>query len=72
MNEYLIFLKKIIGKNATLALVRQTFFKHFCAGESKEEVIPLMKRLGKFGVSGIMDYAAEEDVSGEDENGKNN
>lgn len=46
-----------------MSLVRQTFFKHFCAGETKEEVIPLMKRLEKFGVSGIMDYAAEEDVS---------
>jgi len=59
--------QKIIGEKATMGLVRATFFGHFCAGEDRSQVVPLMKRLGKYGVSGIMDYAAEEDVGEEEE-----
>ena len=46
-----------------MKLVNETFFKHFCAGQDRDEVKPLMDSLKKLGVGGILDYAAEEDVS---------
>ncbi|QDZ24515.1 proline dehydrogenase [Chloropicon primus] len=35
------------------------FFNHFVAGESEEEIAPVMARLREQGVEGILDYAAE-------------
>jgi proline dehydrogenase len=39
--------------------MRLTFFGHFCAGESVEELKPKMQTLHKYGIGGILDYAAE-------------
>ena len=51
-----------VGKRATHALLRQTFFGHFCAGETAEEIQPVVHRLEDAGVGAILDFAAEADV----------
>ena len=43
-------------------VVRPTFFGHFCAGEDEQSIRPTVELLQKFGVGGILDYAAEADV----------
>lgn len=53
---------KVLGKSVTEALVKSTFFKHFCAGETAQGIRPRVERLRKAGVGGILDYAAEADV----------
>jgi len=53
--------KKILGDKLTHALVKATFFKHFCAGEDQPEVYRTMKRLQSRGIGGILDFAAEGD-----------
>lgn len=50
---------KILGKTITHGAVRYSFFNHFCAGESADEIVPKMSELRKHGVGGILDYAAE-------------
>ena len=39
-----------------------TFFGHFCAGRSAEEIQPVLQRLQKDGVGSILDYAAEDEI----------
>jgi proline dehydrogenase len=51
----------ILGKAPTEALVRATFFSHFCAGEDSVSIKPRVASLRKAGVGGILDYAAEAD-----------
>ena len=55
--------QRVVGKPVTASIVRNTFFKQFCAGETQVDVEPLMEKLQSLGVGGILDYAAEEDVS---------
>ena len=43
-------------------LLRHTVFAHFVAGETPEEIKPLLARLHSCGVGGILDYAAEADL----------
>ena len=43
-------------------LLRHTVFAHFVAGETPEEIKPLLARLHACGVGGILDYAAEADL----------
>lgn len=50
---------KILGKTLTHGSMRYTFFNHFCAGESVDQIIPRMEHLRKHGIGGILDYAAE-------------
>ncbi|CAE7461303.1 PRODH [Symbiodinium natans] len=50
---------KILGSRFTHLLLRKTFFDHFCAGESSQEIVPRMHELRKYNVGGILDYAAE-------------
>lgn len=59
-------MQRVLGKKLTMELVRQTFFRHFCAGETQAEVGPVMEKLKSHGVGGILDYAAEEDVTKEE------
>jgi hypothetical protein len=54
----------VLGKGVTEALVKATFFRHFCAGETAQLIRPRVERLRKAGVGGILDYAAEADVVG--------
>mmetsp|Transcript_27875 Transcript_27875/g.70982 ORF Transcript_27875/g.70982 Transcript_27875/m.70982 type:complete len:493 (-) Transcript_27875:1-1479(-) len=55
----------VLGQSLANTLVRNTFFAHFCAGESEDGVRPTAIRLRKAGVGGILDYAAESDVEEE-------
>ncbi|CAE7509772.1 PRODH [Symbiodinium pilosum] len=43
----------------THLLLRKTFFDHFCAGETSQEIVPRMHELRRYNVGGILDYAAE-------------
>ena len=47
---------------AVLAVVRRTFFAHFCAGETADGTVDAVNRLREANVNAIMDYAAEADV----------
>jgi len=49
----------VLGKTITHGSLRYTFFNHFCAGESAEQILPRMEKLRSLGVGGILDYAAE-------------
>ncbi len=44
-------------------MVRHTFFRHFCAGETAKTIRPRVEKLRKGGVAGILDYAAEADIT---------
>jgi proline dehydrogenase len=55
--------EKMLGRRLMHAILRQTFFGHFCAGETDEEVARVVARLEKSGIGGILDYAAEADVA---------
>lgn len=44
-------------------LLRHTFFAHFCAGETADDIGPSMRALEAANIGGILDYAAEADVS---------
>ncbi|CAK8995966.1 Proline dehydrogenase 1 [Durusdinium trenchii] len=50
---------KVLGPRLTHLLLRKTFFEHFCAGESSQDILPKMRELQKYNVGGILDYAAE-------------
>ncbi|GIL74745.1 hypothetical protein Vretimale_2382 [Volvox reticuliferus] len=54
--------RRLLGDKATDALVKSTFFAHFCAGEDVPEVQDTVDRLQAVGVGAILDYAAEDDV----------
>lgn len=58
--------KMILGSTITHKLMRESMFKHFCGGETSDEVAPAVKRLRSFGVGGIFDYAAEAQVTDEE------
>eukprot|EP01060_Flectonema_neradi_P040430 TRINITY_DN9203_c0_g1_i1.p1 TRINITY_DN9203_c0_g1~~TRINITY_DN9203_c0_g1_i1.p1 ORF type:complete len:595 (+),score=105.91 TRINITY_DN9203_c0_g1_i1:71-1855(+) len=57
---------KVLGKRTVDYLVKRSFFGHFCAGETIEEVEPVVKHLGESGVGAILDFAAENDVPQEE------
>jgi len=40
-------------------VIKKTFFAHFCAGESLDEVEPVLTKLQDAGVGSILDYSAE-------------
>ena len=53
---------RVFGRTLTLAVIHRTFFAHFCAGETADEVEVSMKKLRSMGVGSILDYAAEADI----------
>jgi hypothetical protein len=53
---------RVFGHRFVAALVRPTFFKHFCVGEDVDGIAPVLSRLRAFGIGGILDYAAEADL----------
>uniref|UniRef100_H3G771 Proline dehydrogenase n=1 Tax=Phytophthora ramorum TaxID=164328 RepID=H3G771_PHYRM len=44
------------------ALLRSTFFGHFCAGQDVNEIRPVIQKLESAGIGAILDFAAEADV----------
>jgi proline dehydrogenase len=65
------FSYQILGSTITEAVIRHSFFNHFCAGETSSGINPIVNKLYQSGVGSILDYAAEADVS-EDEKEKSN
>ncbi|CAH0483035.1 unnamed protein product [Peronospora belbahrii] len=53
---------KFPGATFTNALLRATFFGHFCAGEDVNEIRPVIQKLQSAGIGAILDFAAEADV----------
>jgi len=54
--------KRVIGTQATMGIIKASFFKQFCAGETQQQVETVMEQLHTRGIGGILDYAAEDDV----------
>lgn len=52
----------ILGTSWSNALLRRTFFGHFCAGENLSDIRPVLGDLHAKGIGTILDYAAEKDV----------
>ena len=52
----------VLGATITNTIVKNTFFKQFCAGESATDIKPTISKLKSCGIGGILDYAAESDV----------
>ncbi|KAI8823586.1 FAD-linked oxidoreductase-like protein [Fimicolochytrium jonesii] len=44
------------------AIIKRTFFKHFCGGEDLKEVVPTLEAFKKNHVGGILDLAMEADM----------
>lgn len=44
------------------AIVKRTFFRHFCGGENLAEVVPTMDKLAKSNIGSILDLAMEADL----------
>ena len=57
------FSNKFLGASVTSWFAKKTFFGHFCAGEDENDIAPVIAQLESRGVGGILDYAAEADVS---------
>ena len=53
---------RVLGPSAVAAIIRPTFFKHFCVGEDVADIAPVLARLRAHGIGGILDYAAEADL----------
>lgn len=51
-----------IGETATNALLKYSFYGHFCAGEDINEVSKTIDYFERNGIGSIMDYAAESDL----------
>lgn len=53
--------EKVLGRRGLSAILKATFFGHFCAGEDQESIRPKVTAFEKAGVGSILDYAAEAD-----------
>ena len=62
-DEGLALSRRLLGESTTHALLRHTVFAHFVAGEDAAEIAPKLQQLHGVGVGGILDYAAEADLS---------
>ena len=54
---------RVLGRRVTEAVLRATFFGHFCGGTDLSSVTPTVHRLEQRGIGSILDYAAEKDVA---------
>jgi proline dehydrogenase len=50
---------KTLGRSTTNAVMKHTFFRHFCAGEDRNEMKPVIEMLRMNNIGPILDYAAE-------------
>ncbi|GKU97498.1 hypothetical protein SLEP1_g10640 [Rubroshorea leprosula] len=48
-----------VVRDVVLSTIKHTFFEHFCAGETEEEVETCVRRINEAGLEGILDYAVE-------------
>lgn len=49
--------RKCLGDTVTFGVMRQTFMKQFCAGETEDDLWPTMDMLRANGIGAIIDYA---------------
>jgi len=61
--ELLKVSNRILGAKLTESIVRRTFFAQFCGGENENDIVPTIRFLKQHHVGGILDYAAEADLS---------
>ena len=54
--------KAVLGKTLFGAIMKQSFYGHFVAGEDRQSIKPAIHRMHSFGVKSILDYSVEEDV----------
>ena len=60
--EYFLDLSyKILGRTITNSVMKHTFFRHFCAGEDRNDMKPVIDKLHLNNIGPILDYAAEND-----------
>mmetsp|Transcript_24232 Transcript_24232/g.38005 ORF Transcript_24232/g.38005 Transcript_24232/m.38005 type:complete len:576 (+) Transcript_24232:49-1776(+) len=60
--EYFLDLSyKVLGPSITNAVMKHTFFRHFCAGEDRHDMKPVIEMLRRNNIGPILDYAAEND-----------
>jgi hypothetical protein len=53
--------RRLLGGWVVRQALQATMYGHFCAGEDKERIRPVLKRLERAGVGSILDYVAEAD-----------
>ncbi|KAJ3022851.1 hypothetical protein HKX48_005052 [Thoreauomyces humboldtii] len=56
------FAEKVHMNAPAYAIIKRTFFRHFCGGEDLKEVVPTMDAFKKARVGSILDLALEADV----------
>lgn len=59
-------LRKTVGDTLFKKILKSTFFGHFVAGETRQEVLPIADKMAKFGVKSILDYSSESDLTQEE------
>jgi len=55
----------LLGSYITNAVVKNTFFGHFCAGEDSDDMKPVIEMLQENNIGPILDYAAESEEDSE-------
>lgn len=55
--------RRFLGDGITFGVMRHTFMKQFCAGETEDDILPTINMLRSNGIRAIIDYAAEDDVA---------
>ena len=54
--------QKILGKRGFEFLMKNSFYGHFVAGETQEEIKSYLSLMKSYGVGAILDYAVEADI----------
>ena len=55
--------RTLLGKTLFDKLMRASIYGQFVAGENREEIMPTIQNMNAYGVSPILDYATEEDIT---------
>lgn len=61
--QVLYLSQRVLGKSFVSWVLEKTFYRQFVGGEDVKSLSSVIGRLGRSGVSPILDYAVEEDVS---------
>ena len=56
--------RKILGRTLFSSFMKASFFSHFAGGENANEIKPLVKQLSSAGITAMVIYNAEDDLSG--------
>ncbi|CAB05117.2 Proline dehydrogenase 1, mitochondrial [Caenorhabditis elegans] len=59
-------MRRVLGKNLFKKTLKNTFFGHFVAGETEEEVRHVVEKLRNYGVKSILDYSVEADITSQE------